>query len=252
MTKSGERHYIYDRCTQYHKGDHPRIRLTENDLDQQMLSNFDSIRVEDDEFRDLFRQQLRQATNWEFAQANQEDGNIKKRHAEVGRLQQQLLNLRLLEEIDADTFRAKSLELRDEEAELQLEMERCSRGRHEIIDIAVKAFELSQTLRAKWFTADYAAKRQILEIVCLNGSLDDVNLCATMRKPFDLLAEALSSEQYRGGRTAIELFRPPIFAIKDDIAGLICDATLDFHRISRASQTEGFVAQSLTDSNRSN
>lgn len=65
---------------------------------QQMLSIFDSLRVEDDEFRDLFREQLRQATNWEFAQANQEDGNLKKRHTEVGRLQQQLLNLRLLEE----------------------------------------------------------------------------------------------------------------------------------------------------------
>ena len=200
MTKSGERHYIYYRCTQYHKGDHPRIRLTENQLDQQMLSIFDSLRVEDDEFRDLFREQLRQATNWEFAQANQEDGNIKKRHTEVGRLQQQLLNLRLLEEIDADTFRAKSLELRDEEAELQLEMERCSRGRHEIIDIAVKAFELSQTLRSKWLTADYAAKRRILEILCLNCSLVDANLCVTMRKPFDLLAKGLVSKDSRADK----------------------------------------------------
>jgi hypothetical protein len=31
--------------------------------------------------------------------------------------------------------------------------------------IAVKAFELSQNLRAKWFEADYSAKRRILEII---------------------------------------------------------------------------------------
>ncbi|MCD0459530.1 recombinase family protein [Roseiconus lacunae] len=198
MTKSGERHYIYYRCTQYHKGDHPRIRLTENQLDQQMLSVFDSLRVEDDEFRDLFREQLRQATNSEFALANQEDGVLKKRHTEVGRLQQQLLNLRLLEEIDADTFAAKSRELRDEAATLRLEMERCDRGRDEIIDIAVKAFELSQTLRQQWVTADYAAKRRILEILCLNCTLDDVNLCVSMRKPFDLLAKGLVSKDSRG------------------------------------------------------
>jgi hypothetical protein len=154
-------------------------------MDSQMLDIFESLRVEDAEFRDLFREQLRQATNWEFAQASKEDGVLRNRHTEVLRLEEQLLNLRLLEEIDADTFAHKARELRDEAASLRLEIERCERGRNETIDIAVKAFELSQSLRAKWVTADYAAKRRILEIVCLNCTLDDVNLCATMRKPFD-------------------------------------------------------------------
>ncbi|WP_146460259.1 hypothetical protein [Rubripirellula tenax] len=109
-----------------------------------------------------------------------------------------MANLRLLEEIDADTFAHKARELRDEAASLRLEIERCDRGRNETIDIAVKAFELSQSLRARWVTADYAAKRRILEIVCLNCSLDDVNLCATMRKTFDLLAEGLVTKDSRG------------------------------------------------------
>lgn len=61
MTKSGEREYVYYRCTQYHKGDHPRIRLTENELDAQMLAIFDTLRVEDAEFRDTFREELRKA-----------------------------------------------------------------------------------------------------------------------------------------------------------------------------------------------
>ena len=114
--------------------------------------------------------------------------------------QNRLLNLRMLEEIDADTFASKSRELRDREAELKLEIDVTDRGRHEIIDVAVKAFELSQTLRSKWLTADYAAKRRILEIICLNCSLDDVNLCATRRKPFDLLAKGLVSKDSRGVR----------------------------------------------------
>lgn len=200
MTKSGERDYVYYRCTQYHKGDHPRIRLTENELDSQMLAIFDTLRVEDAEFRDLFREQLRQATNWEFAQASQIDGNLKNRHTEVLRLQEQLLNLRLLEEIDADTFAHKARELRDEAASLRLEIERCERGRNETIDIAVKAFELSQSLRDKWLTADYAAKRRILEIVCLNCNLNGVSLVATMRKPFDLLAKGLLQKDSRDDR----------------------------------------------------
>ncbi len=200
MTKSGEREYVYYRCTKYHKGDHPRIRLTEAEIDVQMLALFDKLRVEDDEFRHTFREELRKTTNWDLGKSSLDDDDLKKRHTEVIRLQGQLLNLRLLEEIDADTYAAKAQELRDEAATLRLEIERCDRGRNETIDIAVKAFELSQNLRTKWFAADYAAKRRILEIVCLNWKLVGVSLVPEMRKPFDLVAEGLLRKDSRGER----------------------------------------------------
>ena len=104
----------------------------------------------------------------------------------------------MLEEINADTFASKSRELRDRESELKLKIDVADRGRHEMIDIAVKAFELSQSLPSKWVTADDAAKRRILEILCLNCSLDDVNLCVTMKKPFGLLAKGLVWKDSRG------------------------------------------------------
>mgnify|MGYP001043544914 CR=1 FL=1 len=83
---------------------------------------------------------------------------------------------------------------------LRLHLEAADRGRCEIIDIAVKAFELSQSLRSQWFTADYAAKRRIVEIICLNWKLDGVSLIATMRKPFDMIAEGLIWKNSRGER----------------------------------------------------
>ena len=115
----------------------------------------------------------------------------------------------MLEEIDADTFASKNRELRDRTADLQLEIEACDRGRNEIIDIAVKAFELSQSLREKWPTADYAAKRRILEIICLNCSLDGASLVATMRKPFDLLAKGLLQKDSRDGAHRFEQMEAP-------------------------------------------
>jgi hypothetical protein len=63
-------------------------------------------------------------------------------------------NLRILEEITPGTYDTRAQQLRDQEAELKLQIERADRGRHEIIDLAIRAFELSQNLRAKWFTAD--------------------------------------------------------------------------------------------------
>ncbi len=110
----------------------------------------------------------------------------------------QLLNLRLLEEIGPDTFAAKNTELRDRAARLKLQADALDRGHDEDADIAIKAFELSQSLTSKWLTADYAAKRRILEIVCLNWRLEGVTLCPTIRKPFDVLAEGLIPAKSRG------------------------------------------------------
>ena len=119
--------------------------------------------------------------------------------------QDRLLNLRLHEEVDADAFAAKQTELRDRVARLKLQIDAADRTHDENADVAVKAFELSQDLRAKWVTADFVAKRRILEILCLNWTLDGVSLVPEMRKPFDLLAEGLISEQSRGDWTRLEL-----------------------------------------------
>jgi site-specific DNA recombinase len=200
MTKSGQREYIYYRCTQYHKGDHPRIRLTEKELDNQMLEAFKTMRIDDDDFRDSFREQLRQTTNYDQRASAERAKELQQELIEVRDQQDRLLNLRMFEEITAETFASKNRELRDRTAELQLEIEVCDRGRNETIDIAIKAFELSQSLRERWVTADYSAKRRILEILCLNFSLDDVTLVPEWRKPFDLLAKGLDPKDSRDDR----------------------------------------------------
>ncbi len=50
----------------------------------------------------------------------------------------------------------------------------------------------------KWVSADIAEKRTILEIICLNWTLDGVTLVPTMRKPFGVLAEGLVLTDGRG------------------------------------------------------
>ncbi len=94
----------------------------------------------------------------------------------------------------------KQTEFRDREASLKLQMEVVDRSHHEIADLSVRVFELSQTLKEKWLAADYTAKRQILEIVCLNFRLDGTTLVCQTRKPFDALAEGLSVSSSRSDR----------------------------------------------------
>jgi len=72
---------------------------------------------------------------------------------------------------------------------IKLQLDVLDRSHDENAELAAKVFELSQTLPQQWLTADYTAKRRMLEIVFLNCRLDDVNLVPTMRKPFDAIAE---------------------------------------------------------------
>ena len=56
-------------------------------------------------------------------------------------------------------------------------------------DLAIKAFELLQSLRERWLTVDYHAKRTILSIVLETVRLNCENLEFSLRKPFDLLRD---------------------------------------------------------------
>lgn len=197
-TKSGEREYVYYRCTKYNSADHPRIRLTEADLDKQMLGLFKQLRVEDDEMREWFAAALRDKSREEQVESRERDQDLKRQHTAVVQQLDRLLNLRLLEEIDTETFAEKSKQLRDRAARLKLQLDAVDRGRDENADLAVRAFELSQSLQDKWVKADFAEKHRVLEIICLNLTLVDVTLVPEWRKPFDMLAEGLISEESRG------------------------------------------------------
>ena len=67
-------------------------------------------------------------------------------------------------------------------------------------ELAVKVFELSQTLQSTWVSADDATKRRILEIMCLNSTLEGENAALTVRKTFDMLVEGLDLRKSRGDR----------------------------------------------------
>lgn len=199
-TKSGERVYIYYRCTYYNVPGHPRTRVTEAELDRQVLAVFDRMRVEDDEVRDWFRAVLQAQTRDAQRESRAQRRELTRQHALLVGQQDRLLNLRIDDQIDEATFAGKQTELRDRLASIKLQLDVLERSHDETADLALKVFELSQTLRGQWLTADYATKRRILEIVFLNCRLDDVTLVPQIRKPFDALAEGLISKESRGDR----------------------------------------------------
>ena len=100
--------------------------------------------------------------------------------------------------VSTKLVRRRICELRDRIASLKLQLDSVHRSSDELTELALKVFELSQTLTDKWLAADYATKRRILEIVCLNCTLHGATLCPTIRKPFDVLVEGLLVSSIRG------------------------------------------------------
>ncbi len=199
-TKSGVKHYVYYRCSGYTKPDHPRIRITESAMDQHLLAIFDAMRVEDPEVREWFKTVLAAQTKDTQADTTAQRAELQRQHVLLAAQQDRLLNMRLAEDIDQATFASKQTEFRDRIASIKLQLDVLDRSQDENADLAVKVFELSQTLRQQWFTADYAAKRRVLEIVCLNCELQAEKPVFSLRKPFDALADGLLLKNNRCGR----------------------------------------------------
>lgn len=203
VKKQTGRAYVYYRCTMYNVGDHPRIRVTEGDLDRQVLGVFRAIR-QADHVRDWFAEALREWSKQERGEFRQKTEQLQRELTQLQQQEDRLLNLRLLGEIEADTFARKSTELRDRVADVTLRIEAQSRGRGEQADLAIRVFELSQALEEKWLAADFSTKRQLLEIVFLNFTLDGVSLGYETRKPFDALAKGLLVSSNRSLSHGIE------------------------------------------------
>jgi site-specific DNA recombinase len=103
-TKSGERLYSYYRCTYCNKPGHPQTRVTEADLDRQVLAVFDKMRVEDEGVRDWFRTVLASQTRDAQVDSRAQRAELTRQETMIVAQQDRLLNLRLAEDIDQETF----------------------------------------------------------------------------------------------------------------------------------------------------
>jgi DNA-binding LacI/PurR family transcriptional regulator len=85
--------------------------------------------------------------------------DVQRQLDETRRQQERLLNRHLSGNIDEATFGMKNTELRDRVSTLIVQLEATDRRKDERADLALKVFELSQSLRDKWVGADYPEKR---------------------------------------------------------------------------------------------
>lgn len=67
--------------------------------------------------------------------------------------------------IGADEYALKRQELYERQSAIALQLQTSDQDGRKIADLAIEAFERSQSLTEKWLTANYNAKRTILGVL---------------------------------------------------------------------------------------
>ena len=100
--------------------------------------------------------------------------------------------------IDEAVFAVKSEQLKGEQAKVERHLQQVDRVDPSRGAAALAIFDWSQQAAEQWLGSNKAARREILDTVCLNRKLSDVSLDLEMRSPFRELAERRSLRNSRG------------------------------------------------------
>ena len=149
--------------------------MNQGQIDQQLLALFATIKL-DTETRQWFVAVIKARAKAGQVNNKQNKIELRRQHDSIETKLQSLLDLRIEGSIGQDEFVAKRLELQDRQAAVRLQLECADRDNDAVADLAIKAFEFSQTLTERWFTADYNAKRTILSIMLETVRLNSGNL----------------------------------------------------------------------------
>lgn len=196
----GVREHIYYRCANNHPGpDHPTVRWTSEDLEQAIVDDLAGMRFEP-QLADWFRSQLSDAISDLTAHRRRQATMLAKRKSELATMQDRLLNAFLAGTVEEAVYKAKSNELKAETVKAEESLAALGDVDPTRGEIALAIFDFTQNAAERWQGSNNAVRREVLDLVCLNRSLNDVSLVTTKRKPFDIFAERLDLKNSRGDR----------------------------------------------------
>ena len=191
--------HLYYRCANNHPGpDHPRVRWKADDLEQAVIDDLAGMRLATPELASWFRTELVAAVSDLTAYRRRQSTSLAKRNSELATMQNRLLNAYLVGTVEEVVYKAKSNELKAEAAKADEALAQLGDVDPASADTALELFNWTQNAAEIWRGSNNAVRREILDAVCLNRTLTDVNLDATKRKPFDVFAKGLEIKNSRG------------------------------------------------------
>ena len=115
--------------------------------------------------------------------------------------------------IGNDFFDAKATEMRAVQTVIIRDLEAHQTANCSYIEEGVQLLELAHRAHVLFESQPASEKRKLLDFVLSNCTWKDGTLTAKYRKPFDVLAVAVASEQQRIGEGSAEMARNDIWLL---------------------------------------
>lgn len=196
----GHNVHVYYACGNNNKPEnHPKVRWREADVEAGILRELDSCRFPTKRSGQWFRGMVSTAFEDTGRIEAQKRKTLTRRRTELANMQDRLLNAYLAGTLDESVFNIKSAELRREAEDVERQLDEAAFDPANA-ELALQVFDFSQNLVNIWRGSNFSVRREILNCVSLNRTLDDATLCLTKRKPFDAIAEGLQMKNGRGDR----------------------------------------------------
>ncbi len=190
--------YIYYHCTGF-KGKCGNSWIREEELEEKLGETVKNICI-DKTHLELIKEALRLSHKDEKEYHDQMIKNLNAQYVRIqNRLDQVYLD-KLDGKITEDFWREKSEEWRDEQQAIREKIEKHENANVNYFDQGVKILELAHRAYPLYLSQNAFEKRKLLDYILSNCTLTNGTLCATYRKPFDILAKGVKTEDWLGDR----------------------------------------------------
>jgi len=189
--------YVYYHCTSY-KGKCGNKALREEILTEKLGELVKKIKIEP-RIIDWLKEALLMSHKDE---KEYHDRQIKSLQEQYNKLQHRLDKIyidKLDEVITTDFYQEKANEWKNEQSKMLINIEKHKDANTNYFEQGIRILELAQKLYSAYLKQNNTGKRNLLNIVLSNCTLNAGNLYPTYRKPFDLLAKGLSRSNWLPG-----------------------------------------------------
>ena len=185
-TKAGKKEYTYYRCTRYNKGGHPRVRVTEAELEDQVLAMLESADIKSVGLEGWMAKVIRSRTQESVQITREREKELRRQLSLIEPQQDQLLNLRIAGKIGDADFERKQVELQSHQERLQSLLVGYACEKAELADASEETTRIFAAAKTLWPSASKLVKCRILEIIFQSFTLCGRILLPCKRTPLEL------------------------------------------------------------------
>lgn len=161
-TKKGLKPYIYYRCSRYRTAGHPRVRLTEQELDRQLQEMFESVGDLSDESRNLVQMVARSILETRFDDEKVQVSESKRLLSLLETQRKKLLSRNLSGSISDQLFDQQQSEYDEQERRLREQMARQERIGQSVESACGQAGQVFDVLTNEWLQMERRARQLAL------------------------------------------------------------------------------------------